>query len=1747
MSGSGNGAGILDFPARRALCSKGGPRAVHAFYGGLMRRIVFSLLAAGAAFLFSEIPAKAKDQIVEAKPRAAAISVAPKEVSLDKDGASLLTIPAPGRYSIRTKSPAGARIELVDMIAGPLDSSGAAGLRDGRIDALLDKGVYKLRIGAVKDAKGKASVAVEPFAEVEAARPALVAGGAQSGELGDLQQRSYALEVKNDNPVYIEAAGRALQDLRVWAADGALADLAFERTTIETKPGRAMNRLRLEGKLPAGRYTVTAYGGEKLVWSDGASAQPFMLRLAEPALLSAGVAEGVIGPFGAARYEAPASYDSFRLELPQQAQARLDVKRGNARDTASITKSSRTPIASLRLAGDGAATARVEVSGYEGQAYSLRAVHQSNRETFEASGPHLVSIDVAGEGGDEAPLTALFARIEKDGKTQVLASDMPRIGAGKAWRGEFNLLGPVSLLFEATRDGQIAIDAKGVKLRATVEPALGNLAPRAEGKDATRYDLVAGYYLLTLEPLNGAGGVVDVTLGPPGLAAPAPTPAPARASLSFGERTLETNVSYLILANVAPQLLTGPRVVALPADLAKAPFALHQAAGQELTIALRVPKDGRIVARDGAGADIALVFAEEKTENDQRLVTVKIAAPQKERALGLAYLPETLVSMAEPESMENGKTRAAAGRPAFFDLKRDETRNLPFDVSQGGLYRVETLGRMKTALRVGAAVSPRLGEGEANGPGNNALVTTYLRAGAYRAAVTAKESEGHLGLSVSPATLTQTAKITDRGDARATLAPGKGAVVPIGISHAGDYRIELASLAGEWQARLEDADGWPLTRPGPFKHETHHFEPGAYRLVVSPADAEARMVARVRPIVAEAALEGHGPHPLPFEKTQKLQWREPRAKDAPRTPDVWRFTLTGDSDVELSIGEGMIGDVIKGEKESVTKVAGDHPFKGKLAAGEYRIEARSLSHDDRLDYEIALTSTQLQPDAPQRVDLPARLEFNLAKESVVDLSTFGAKETIGALKTASGDVVERLDPRANDWNVAMSRRLPAGSYRLELEELAATRNGPAAEDESESASDEATSEEESAASDEGAAGQETASGEENEEEDTSGVEVRLAIMGEKDGAPLAATGETVLTGGGAQRLALTAAPAGSLALVSARSAAEAAISIERRDGDGVWRVVGVERGLAPVAAWPAAEDKSEWRATVWPVGGGAEPITVSARIVDRRSQSAGDATFGLLSDAAPPVCVAKIEAPDAALVDVTAHDAIVAGSAPGRLLRAARSGALAPQSPALWLLARDCKAKAHVAAFEWLGQDVALDIGEGERAVLPRLCASRGKTRAWLARSTFAQPAIDGGKGMGVANGAALALACETAPQLWNADGSAAMRATLSAIDIETRPAVSGGALFAGLVPPMSALPVDMETSAAPLAFDLAGGLAAFIDKRAVFGDGAAISRVLHGAGDHILLVNTTNAPLPARVARTADAPLALTTKTALKRFFGVAGQVSLLVDANKNDRLIVAGADATFVSRSGRIQRGRDLTLDGPGEVVLDYKPGLVAAWIERGGAAPWPQPTARAVETPQRVALDGPAMRFAIKRDAPVMLTASSGAPALVSFTQNGKRETLAYPAGVEFRHYMAAGDATLDIYAPHDGALSGALDIGAQMVIEAHEGVNDAIAVAPGANALFSFETKRDADIGVGVRAEPDRVMARLLDASGRTLGEGVGQVVKLAPGRYFVEARVPADSTATTIRAAIVGISPPPASPPDEIVADLLDKAGMKKSK
>ncbi len=1193
-----------------------------------------------AASQVAQRPAPAPTSVAPPPPPSGTPApVQPASVPADRDASALVTIPAPGRYSIRTQSGSGVSVQLVDMIAGPGDVAGAGGVRDGRLDLLLDKGVYKLRMSGAKGATGVATIRAEAFRD--AAPPAQLAAGApQSGDLGDMQQRSFWIDVDTSGQVAVEAVGRALQDLRLWRNGEELAVVAPEILRIETKAGRPMTRVRLEGKVEPGRYLATAYGGESAVWPDGGADRPFMIRHLAPASLAAGVAEATIGPFGSARFVAPAAMDAFRLEVAQPAPVRMTARRGALATGIALARNSREAFANATLATDGKEVATIEVSGLEGQAFRLRGLHQSNSVRVGGAGPTFVVVDVAGEGGDEIPATALLAKFDKDGKSRVVAADAPRIGAGQAWRGRFNLRGASTLLFEMTSPGPVAIRTQGPAARVVVEPVLGSAQPRADGAAPSLYNLEAGVYQLRITPVNNAAGVFDLTFGQPGQQPDRVPPPPARSAISFGQQQLERGATYQVIANSAPGLLVGVRTHSVPIDLATGPVAVWQglpvastppvvpqtpvptpapapqkqgaapapkpataaapqarpatasgapqpkpatpavtpaapkppavaqtpaptpplaapAPSGELTVQARAPLGGSISVRDQRGADVPFTLSEEQAQKDFRTFTLRIPASAVPRALGIAWRAAPPAPASAQQTARALET-IPAGQPKFFDLAENQRREFRLEAKEGGLYRVETLGRLNTSLSLGTNFLPKIGEGADNGAGHNALVQTYLRAGSYRVAVSAKESNGRAGLLATPAVMVTTGVLSPDGSVRATLADGRGAIAPIEIPAAGNYRLDLYGLDREFTARLEDSEGWPITAPGPLSRLDLKLEAGQYRLVVPPVDVESRMVARLRPVVAAPPLEGHGPHALRFGEEQKFQWREPAARAAPRTPDTWTFALAGEANVDLSISEGMVGEIFKGEKDSVGKFTKQRPFAGVLGAGAYRVEARALGRDDRLDYAISLSSDELQPNAPRYVYLPAKLDFTLAQDRVVNLTTFGRKDLKGVLRDANGAIVERIGGRDDDWNIALARRLAAGRYTLSLTAMTAE---PTAEEASDSVDDQPDEE----------GGEETAAAAATPAEpDENQVEVRFALPKEVDAARLALDTSATASGAQAARYPLPDIPAGALAVVSARSAAELVLSIESSDADNAaWRVIGFERGQSPVVAWPA--------------------------------------------------------------------------------------------------------------------------------------------------------------------------------------------------------------------------------------------------------------------------------------------------------------------------------------------------------------------------------------------------------------------------------------------------------------------------------------------------------------------------------------------------------------------------------------------------
>ncbi|MGH8631187.1 MAG: hypothetical protein ACREU7_10565, partial [Burkholderiales bacterium] len=510
-----------------------------------------------------------------------------------------------------------------------------------------------------------------------------------------------------------------------------------------------------------------------------------------------------------------------------------------------------------------------------------------------------------------------------------------------------------------------------------------------------------------------------------------------------------------------------------------------------------------------------------------------------------------------------------------------------------------------------------------------------------------------------------------------------------------------------------------------MSHLEQRFEPGHYRLVVMPAEVDTRVVARLRAVETPVTPEGHGPHALTFDQVQKFQWREPEAKDAPRPPDRWIFTLHGTAKVVLEVSDGMIADLVRedGEAQPLAKIIHKRGFSGALPAGRYVVEARSLGRNDRLDYDLTLRATEMQPEHVRFVALPAHMPFALAQDRIVSFTTFGRTDLSGVLKDAGGRVVERLSGRSDDWNIALSRRLAAGSYQFELSPTTAES---ASVDEADDAANDA------AAHRGGAPGEGKAD---------TGIELRFSLPAVVEAGELAFASMQKLSGPQAHQFILPAADAGSLVLVAAQSSAELVLSLERRAAAVDWRPLGFEHGKAPVLAVPSDGDgQRPWRVAVWAIDGGVAPFTITALALREQPQAPGQVTLAprRIAGLDMPVALAQVTAPSSMILAMSgAPDTLHVGSTPGRVLDASSGGLVVPQTERLWLLARANESSTVMIEPVRASGDLALTLNEGDIARLPGASVASGHLRFWRAESAFGQPGLDAGRGMGVAPGSA--------------------------------------------------------------------------------------------------------------------------------------------------------------------------------------------------------------------------------------------------------------------------------------------------------------------------------------------------------------------------------------------------------------------------
>ncbi len=1696
-------------------------RTVEACLGGQLTARVAALAPPAPAAPRIDAPAAPRPDPalpgVTAPPAAAALDQA--NLPAAEQAETLLRVTAAGRFTLAAKGPGGAALQLVDMLTGPSELAGAAGSQDGRLDLMLDVGVYKLRVLSAKGAAGMVALRVAAFQD--AAPPAALPrpGQTLTATLRDGEQRAFWLSVPPSGAVRIEAAGRALADLRLWRDGRELSALEPVVTPIEPVPGRPLTDIRLSGTVEPGTYLAVAYGGPAATWTDGDAAQPFHLRSGASDALQAGWAGGPVGPFGSEVFDLPASIALLRLHLPQAAAA--EVAAGSA--AARIARDSREPVASLAVTPGQQPV--VEVRAAAGQPFTLRALDRPPGLTLDRPGTYWVSAVANGAGGDEVPPTVLLERSDRsDAPPRIVADTLPQIGPNAAWHARFNLRGATTLLARSA-GGPVALRTTGAAVRGGRVTA----------------DLPDGFYALSLTPREGAGGALDLVLGPPGAAPPLVPPLPPDPVLPLGIQAVAPGERLRLRGGEAPGLSLGLSARPVPVALVEGPLFLTLAAGAGTDVPVQVAPGGTLsVTEVGGGAAPYALWK----ETGRSTVTLPPADHARTVVLAWRRAPAAVAAIPAPPPPD-AEAAVQAGTPTYFDLARDEGRSFGLTVAEGGLYRIETLGRLRTSGRLATPFIPRLGEA-AGGVGQNMLIQTTLRAGRYRVQVSAQDSAGHAGLLATPAPLLPTAELRPGGSVRATLPAGSGAAIPVILDAEQAVHLDVMGLGAPWHGRLEDADGWPLTTPGALDGIERTMPPGRYRMVVEPAPVTRQVVARLRTVEQPAPVAGHGPHKLPFGQAQTAIWREPDSQAAPRTPDRWTFTLDGAAEVTLTLGDAMAGELrLAGSDRPGRRVV--RQFNGRLEPGSYELDVTSLGRNDRADYAVALDSAALQHSVPRQVAVPATLPFAIAAARVVSLTSFGGTPVKAVLRDAAGRVVLRAGARADDWNIAVTRPLPAGSYTLDLLAAAAPgmadtalRDAAAPDDSSGNDDDVPDSDEQAAqtpASQAPDTAQATAPRPDSDDAPAPTVEVRLSLPPTLAPAP-APSEASLLPGQGVHVLTLEPPPPGSLVVAQAQSASAVALTLERQDAQG-WQVVALDEGRTPVVASPADGDARPWRVQAWAVDGGPDTIRLAARAVTAAAQAPGRVALAALDGMAAPLAVAQVQmAPGLATLG-GAPDGLLVGSWPGRGLSLATGGAL-PQGGGLWLLGPAGALDVSPLAVP-PGQAVALTVPAGVEATLP----AGDAMQLWLAQGGAGLPSL--GAAMGWAPGSAIALGA--APLRDGAGG--ALRVDLRRFDLTPAAARAVDTALHAVLPPGGALPVTLPPGDKQVQLDLSAGTGAIpawhAPGSAAWAGDAAVSRTLSGDWTELLLVNPGAVPAPVALAVSPSPPaVVLAPGQVHKRFFGAAGSFEMAVRGAPDARLHLAGPGAlTVIGADGQVGAGRDLPMAQPGRVVVSHGIGALALWMDAPDASPWPAPAAQPMAAPGRVALSGPAMAFTLVPTTPVLLHVSTTAPVLLGLAQGARTEPPAlFPAGAELHRMVAAGQAELRLYPPQDGGLTGTLDVRAEPILPVSEGLGAAVAVPPGGAAAFGFTLSRAATVGVGVRAEPDRASARLLDSAGRVVGEGVAQLAALPPGRYVLEPQVPPDAPATLLRPAVVGITPRPNGPPPDVVQRYLELAGMK---
>jgi hypothetical protein len=1708
---------------------------------------------------------------------------------------TLLNVGSFGRYSVLAASRQGTALQLVDRMAGPGDIAGAAGERDGRVDAFLERGQYQVVALGDKRATGTVRLDLRPFVERNQPQPPqLPEFKLIEDQLRDFEQLSYWIEVRQPQRVVLEAAGRSLADLRLWKDGAWLVDAQPLTQVLYPKEGQPLFSCRLSVMLDPGLYLLSAYGGPAQPWSEDSKLNPFYLRQGIPHLGVAGRRRMVVSPFGCDRFLVPGPATYFRLELPEARTARLLVDwfrqespfnvSGNG---AEISKKSVPPVAEVYTQGRATEDHIVEIAAEAGQPYLLQQFEIKYAYTFQGSNDYWMSTIHSGYAADSVDATAILSSIVRSAQArpELVRAQTIEIGAKEYWHRRVNLLAETNLFVHVKDPGVYQLVCQGAEAQYQVLPFWADRPQESlayqQKPCGANYDLEAGYYVMRIFPVRK--GIADLLMRPMGLLdsilssvgwGKSVPVTPSRGSTRFGRVPLDQNRNYTVYVNQQPEVKAGIILRSLPLDLTS-PLYVEQEPGEALSVPIKPGEPGtlRAEAEDGSMLEISLDGGpwETAVAVDTALHTAAIRHALKTAAhYSLSLVPKRLDSKTALPPISPQTLAAlpkfpviADAAPQFGDLSKEQNATYLLPADKLALYQLQSTGLLATAGNLRSRTNPSFVRKSQNGVGRNFSLQQYLREGDYQITVkTEGESAGHYGLELVRTPVRNGGFLTSRIPARATLEPGQAIAYYFKITNPGEFRVRAFGEGRLFRCRLEDKDGWPVLAPDIQADISRLFAPGQYRLVVLPEVTTARVVAQIEPTARLRRFKGHGPHALRLAEPINHVWMEPEEGQA-RTPDQWDFVAPAPMEARIELSGEMQADLVRVEPSgSTTKVAVVLPgreWKRNIDAATYRLNVTAMRRNNRAPYRVAVWPTELVAGLSREIAAPVSVPVSVGAASLVEISSFGSDDVQARLYDSQGKLIASNDDRPDDWNFQISRVLPAGRYRLDVD----SGGKPQA--------------------------QTTVSFLAPPEETQSVLSLPAQLT------PVLKKSVLVYP--------IPSIPSPVLLAAAVESNENVGLAIEFLR-NGAWQVLASRSDRSPRIQIPLGntDPAGKYRLRLWALD--RREMRVGLRVESIRPQMATEAQLasGILMDLqknpGSSTAAILVRLDRAGLFQVE-EGADVLNSSAALYSPALHEACLpAPEKKViawgdeLWIAAAASQNSATPATIQARRLILAstspnpLQIAmRNEGKILLDLAPESGGAVLLLASSQQGQPAVQlvergerppsALRNIAIApRGAASALMSAPRQEPARTQDSARMpEAMVWAATPET------GGLDVRLQPYFYA---KVETGTWPdsgdgklegtraLSFPLAAGqkrvhlalgeaTVAVLSKgneieSVHWQGGSALNASIDTAADRLTLFHTRQEEdrfaVEAIPLRPEDLVPPLAPGVPFERNYlrSDIEQISVppLTDPKQAPvSLHVRGSadEVTFLGNDGRVVRGIDFAVpDSGGRIEIKHRPGLVLCWLEQEGRAVqglWPVTPdlskAEPVSLPSVRRLRGSSGIFQIKTEKPILLHVRMAAGSVSLLKRaSGEPQVDAHQEVTMLDVYLPEGVSQLCLRSIGGAELSASAEFTASPVTSIGEGLGPEVLLAPGDARLFSFEVKQPGLVGIGVRASADVVESELLSSSGKSLGKGTVQKANLQPGVYLLSIKAPAQGEPVRARAAVVGIVPPGTDPPEDVI-------------